>query len=421
MRPRRDPIRSPRSRSLVGVTAGVLLLGAAACGSADDGEATSDEPIVIEVAGSSAPSDSATPDSATPDSATPDSAASDSVTPEPATGDDVSGRGTSMRVAQLEFHVDGELPLLDGPALSWSYPAEVGLPEDRVRTIAATLGVPGEIRQLPTEEGGGWSIGDGGGAAITVSPSSLLDWWYSPGPTAPQPQAECSSSDVDPAVSAPPDASVSSECTEPQPPVGVPSADEADARAVELLGAIGYDVSQHELEVFADEWSASVTAWRVLGGRRAPVSLSIGFGANGVVTWMSGVLAEPVPSAEYPRIGTTAGLERLQAQYTGGWSAVGDVTMAGRADAGTSADPTGQTDPPVDSGVDPADEPLVDPAPSEPVDVTLTGVEEDLIMVWAVDDVVWLLPAYTFTSADGGRYTVNAVADEYLAQVTPPG
>ena len=40
-------------------------------------------------------------------------------------------------------------------------------------------------------------------------------------------------------------------------------------------------------------------------------------------------------------------------------------------------------------------------------------------MIWAVDDTVWLLPAYTFTSPDGGLYTVNAVADEFLAPADP--
>src|SRR5262245_50073908 len=40
-------------------------------------------------------------------------------------------------------------------------------------------------------------------------------------------------------------------------------------------------------------------------------------------------------------------------------------------------------------------------------------------MIWAADDTVWLLPAYTFTSDDGGMYTVNAVADEYFSVAEP--
>jgi hypothetical protein len=56
------------------------------------------------------------------------------------------------------------------------------------------------------------------------------------------------------------------------------------------------------------------------------------------------------------------------------------------------------------------------PTPAEPVTVTLNSVKRDLTMVWADDGTIWLLPAYTFGSADGGIYTVIAVADEFIQQ-----
>ncbi|HEX3089481.1 MAG TPA: hypothetical protein VHQ23_12560, partial [Ilumatobacteraceae bacterium] len=59
------------------------------------------------------------------------------------------------------------------------------------------------------------------------------------------------------------------------------------------------------------------------------------------------------------------------------------------------------------------------PVPSEPVSVTLNSVKSDLIMQWAADNTIWLLPAYTFGSADGGLYTVIAVDDAYIQQVDP--
>ena len=59
---------------------------------------------------------------------------------------------------------------------------------------------------------------------------------------------------------------------------------------------------------------------------------------------------------------------------------------------------------------------------TEPVTVTLNSVKPDLTMVWAADQTIWLLPAYTFGSADGGMYTVIAVTDEYIQQpVAEPG
>jgi hypothetical protein len=40
-------------------------------------------------------------------------------------------------------------------------------------------------------------------------------------------------------------------------------------------------------------------------------------------------------------------------------------------------------------------------------------------MVWAADNTVWLLPAYTFGSADGGAYSVIAVEDAYIHEADP--
>jgi hypothetical protein len=40
-------------------------------------------------------------------------------------------------------------------------------------------------------------------------------------------------------------------------------------------------------------------------------------------------------------------------------------------------------------------------------------------MVWAADNTIWLLPAYSFGSADGGIYNVIAVEDAYLHQADP--
>jgi hypothetical protein len=55
------------------------------------------------------------------------------------------------------------------------------------------------------------------------------------------------------------------------------------------------------------------------------------------------------------------------------------------------------------------------PADLEPITVTLTDVELGLTMVWDADGVVWLLPAYTFSDADGGQYSVIAIDDSFIS------
>jgi hypothetical protein len=43
-----------------------------------------------------------------------------------------------------------------------------------------------------------------------------------------------------------------------------------------------------------------------------------------------------------------------------------------------------------------------------------------LVAVWDVDGVVWLVPSYDFTNADGHVVSVEAVTDEYLQSVPAP-
>jgi hypothetical protein len=40
-------------------------------------------------------------------------------------------------------------------------------------------------------------------------------------------------------------------------------------------------------------------------------------------------------------------------------------------------------------------------------------------MVWDAGNTIWLLPAYTFGTADGGLYTVIAVDDAFIQQPDP--
>ena len=60
--------------------------------------------------------------------------------------------------------------------------------------------------------------------------------------------------------------------------------------------------------------------------------------------------------------------------------------------------------------------PAASPLPVEPehVQETITSVRQELWWTWDSDGSAWLLPAFTFLDADGGRYTVPAVTDEYL-------
>lgn len=360
-------------------------------------------------------------------------------------------------IASTNFVYDGELPALDGQAGSWFFAPGQQPDVDRIAKLASALGVQGDVRTLPAEQGGGWAVGpeDYSAPVLTVGSDGMLSWYLSPGqPTvtsiggcavmsgvATEPAlgapgavdavapAEPISPETVPVDAPPANDGVAPDCPVPNPPVGVPTKDEALAKAKQMFADWGYDVGSFQFEdAYADEWGASVNASLVLDGLKAPVMLSVGFGENGAVTYASGYLATPARGGDYPTIGASAGLERLKAQNQFG-GALDDTGVLKATDnvAASDAAPVPDTATAGAPAVLPAIAPCepeqtsVDCSPTgvDSITVTLNSVKADLTMVWAADNTIWLLPAYTFGSADGGLYTVNAVDDAYIQQADP--
>ncbi len=363
-----------------------------------------------------------------------------------------------MPFTSFNFVVDGTLPDLAATGNAWKLSAGQSVDTARVATMAEVLGVKGDVRTVPADQGGGWQVGsaDYTGASITVGVDGMVSWWFNPDPstTGGSISAGCGTSAEPIAV---PDAPVSSgsdssvtestivitpaPCETPAPPVGVPTKAAALAKAKALFADLGYNAADYEFETYADEWGANVTGFLMLDGHRSPISISIGFGAEGAVTWASGSLATPEPAGEYPLVGTAAGLTRLQdGAWMGYYGAPGVMAKGMAADmvggastrsvtatpetTAVSSDSSGSTGgAPTVIAPPPLDSPVCDPAadcvpetylPPEPITVHLNDARVDLTMVWDVDGTVWLLPAYTFLSTDGGVYTVIAVDDQYV-------
>ena len=415
-----------RSRRLA-LASIVVILGLSACGDPSTTTPLAEQPKVIQLAtGQTGSGGGAAPAAATADA---------------------SAESKMAVFAPTEFVYDGELPALDGPAGSWSFAPGQKADPDQIAKLAASLGVVGDVRTLPVDQGGGWAVGpqDYSGPVLTVGSDGMLNWWLSAAPTTgavacasiggvatdpPIGAGVAGSSGTATDVAAPstepiaaPDATipavdpVAPECPTPQPPAGVPTKDEALAKAKQLFADWGYDVNSYQFdEPYADEWGASVNASLVLEGMKAPVMLSVGFGENATVTYASGFLATPERGADYPTIGAAAGLERLKTQQNQyiGLAADGVATKAA-TDIAPQPALGAPAIAPCEAG------PATDCAPisNDPVTVTLNSVKADLTMVWAADNTIWLLPAYTFGTADGGQYTVIAVDDAYIQQAAP--
>jgi hypothetical protein len=214
------------------------------------------------------------------------------------------------------------------------------------------------------------------------------------------------------------------------------------------MAAVGLDPEAFQLEPYADEWFASVGATEQLDGTFNGRRFDAGFGANGVLQYASGQLAEPVRVGPYPLIDLETAIARLNdpsGYFGGGMIALDSAVARGAAEAGV-ADGSAAVDMPeaeVDAGVPatapaPTEPATIEPAPDagsgvdpavppssevpaelepEQVTVTLVDVQPDVWWAWDVDGSVWLLPAYRFIGDDGGWYTVPAVTDEFLITV----
>jgi hypothetical protein len=346
-----------------------------------------------------------------------------------------------MMPAFIDYVYSGEVPDLTAPAGSWYFPAGASATAEQVQRLAAAFGIAGAVEAVPADQGGGWRVGpsDWSGPSVQVAADGMLSWWFSPGPSEVTAVEPCvlvdppvldavPATDVvplpDPAATPVEPLSV---CPEPQPPAGVPDAATAEARARELFAALGLDLSSYELETYADEWGAYVTAYLRLDGSRTWLSANIGFGAEGAITWAGGFLGQPQRGDDYPRIGVEAAVARLNDQSSM-WmypmSASGDMAASVKvASAGATEAVAPEVLPveaaPVDTGA-PSELPVdVMPVDTTPIVVTLSSPSPSLEMFWAADGTVWLLPGYRFASSDGGEVSVLAVPDEFIEQAQP--
>jgi hypothetical protein len=337
----------------------------------------------------------------------------------------------------LRFVAAGDITLPSGDT-GWTYPADATPDRAAVETIAAALGVNGDLVALPADQGGGWRIGpdDGTGPALNVSASGMLDWWYSnawalddvrattmciepslvdpvegdvevtvesDGKGSAEGSAEGSvegsvegsaEGSAEPGVDSSGDVCVDEE---PPRPENVPDEAAATALAAALVDAAALDVSGSTVETWADEWSAQVSYTSATG--ELPRSTGFGFGENGTLQWASGTLATPVAAGPYPLIGLDEAVQRLNDRY--GFD---------EASADMVSDDAVLVDPAM-GDIEPM------PAPeSDPIDmvVTVSSASAGFWSAWDADGSVWFVPAYEFTGDDGGVWTIPAVTDDYL-------
>ncbi len=320
--------------------------------------------------------------------------------------------------------VVGDLPALPANSTGYVYRSGSTVPEEVAVRLATAFGVDPTPQSRPEEYQAAWAFGpeDGSAPSLTIDAYSQHYWWYSPDWSEREGMDElyaCTES-IDS------EGNVIVDCPEPEPPSGVPTAQEAEAAARELIAAAGFDAEGLTFDVSADDWYASVYASRTLldGVDVTGENWSFGFGAEGALQWAGGSFVSPEQVGPYPLIDVETALQRLRSNYLGsGGSYGGDFAIAEVAEESVAIDEPAQDPEELDAAAEDIaaedladDEMWIEPSDPEEITVTLVDVVADLWWATDVDENTWLVPAYRFIGDDGGWYTVPAVTDEYLVE-----
>lgn len=325
----------------------------------------------------------------------------------------------------VEYEVEGDLPALDDKAQAWKAKGEPT--KKQMNAIVKALGVEGDLVERKKDEGGGFVAGPIDGSAPSVSFGDAefdpyLNWYYSAAWAAssrssePAVAPDTATSDTATSDTATSDTAKSDEVVEvPQEmkkPENLPTKDEARERAKSIMKDAGIDVRDDDIEVYADDWSVSVTAWTRVGDVRAPMSWTFGFGENGAVTWAGGNLLAFEKGPKFPRVGALAGVERLGDPKYSGWYGYGPVakgvTEPAFAEDSVAIAPSPAGDATTTDSVAPTVQTIV-----------ITGVKESLTPIIDADNVMWLVPSYEYTVKDGYTISALAITEEFIEQATP--
>lgn len=392
-----------------GFLAGTGVGGAAVAGGATDG--------AMVAGGAAADQGGAERDSAAPVTPlTPDGSA-------PSAPGSLSGMGTAegrssfVGYGRTVFTSSG-LSAAGGSRHVYGFDAQGSVSKAGVQRIAKALGLQGTAR----EEYGVWYVEDGT-RTLSLQPDAIGSLSYAD--AAHDPWA-CEKVAAPDAATSSGGGSSSSLGTPEPAPLPQPACDDAtgatvpraraEALVADFLGAVGLDAGDFAVEVSTQ---GVKTATATLTADGAPTGLAWSFTlTDDQVQSAWGGIAPLVDLGAYDVVSPRVAVERLGDPRFGsswGWAAAArGVATSAADDAAKAAESGSAVDPSVpEATVPPTPEPGADLA--WPVQrVTITSATLGSQVQWLGDGSAVLAPTWTLRSADGGEWTVVAVADDQL-------
>ncbi|RZU65860.1 hypothetical protein EV379_2198 [Microterricola gilva] len=272
-----------------------------------------------------------------------------------------------------------------GSAAAYTYDARAASNAESVAALGAALGIEG----TPVLKDGSWQLGpqDGTAPYLSVGLDGTLGFYFN-----------------DPLINPWQCADAAESCA---PPADLPGADAAIDALRSLITSVGRDPASFEYT--SETWEGSFTrpaqAWPVVNGQRLDQSWNLELTSSGVVN-ASGSLADIVALGDYPIVSEQEAFERLSDPRFGAQMTAMPIAFRG-PQAATSTEWVPPTEPPATPGAG--------TTVSWPVnEVEIVSARLGLSSQWQPDGSVLVVPAYEFTDADGGTWSVIAVADSML-------
>lgn len=186
----------------------------------------------------------------------------------------------------------------------------------------------------------------------------------------------------------------------PKPPKNVPTKSQASALSEQYMQSLGVDTAELKVDVYADDWGASVTYNELMEGVPGLRYWIFTYGGEQELQYASGPLSDVVKGPSYPTVSVDEAFKRLSDERFGVYPA-----EYLRANSATMTRTGWSQDAPNSQKV---------------VTFTLTGARRSVTGIYMEKFGNIMMPAYTFTNEDGDVVRVIAIEDKYLSFASVP-
>jgi len=301
-----------------------------------------------------------------------------------------------------------EWPELGGSQPSWRLKKHKATDADLIR-IADVFGVSGDISSFSYDKNSRF-IGaeDYSKPTVTTYYDGISSSWNYSASTdiSMSSRSEPSSGTSDSSSSSGAPSTPTTSFEPPKPPKNVPTKSQATALSEQYMQGFGVDTAELKVDVYADDWGASVTYNELIDGVPGLRYWIFTYGGEQELQYASGPLSDVVKGPSYPTVSVEEAFKRLSDERFGVYPA--EYMRANSAAMAKSATST-------DLAISSPSTSSSQPVEPKVMTFTLTGARRSVTGIYMEKYGNIMMPAYTFTNDEGDVVRVIAVEDKYLS------